>query len=118
MSGLPLNGELTTRGGRFLRAAETLPEYRLYRLAGGPPERPGLVRDGQGAAIALEVWALPEAGVGSFLAGIPGPLGIGTLALADGTTPKGFLCEVAGLAGAEEVTALGSWRRVIAESAA
>lgn len=118
MSGLPLNGELTSRGGRFLRAAETVPEYRLYRLAGGPPERPGLVRDGQGAAIALEVWALPEAGVGSFLAGIPSPLGIGTLALADGTTPKGFLCEAAGLAGAEEVTALGSWRRVIAESAA
>ena len=44
MSGLPLNGELTRLGGRFLRAARTAPVYRLYALAGGPPRRPGMVR--------------------------------------------------------------------------
>ena len=38
--------------------------------------------------------------------------------LADGTAPKGFLCEPAGVVGAEDVTALGDWRRVVAEAAA
>ena len=75
MSGLPLNGELTSRGGRFLMVAETAPDYRLFALPGGPPVRPGLLRalDG-GAALALEVWALPEEQVGSFVAGVPAPL--------------------------------------------
>lgn len=118
MSGLPLNGQLTSRAGRFLRAAVTTPDYRLYRLPGGSPARPGLVRSRDGAAIAVEVWALPEAEVGSFLAGIPSPLGLGTLTLADGSSPKGFLCEAFATAGAEDVTHLGDWRRVLAEAAA
>ncbi|PJE33971.1 allophanate hydrolase, partial [Pseudooceanicola lipolyticus] len=80
--------------------------------------RPGLVRRRDGAAIAVEVWALPEAEVGSFLAGIPSPLGLGTLTLADGSSPKGFLCEAFATAGAEDVTHLGDWRRVLAEAAA
>jgi allophanate hydrolase len=119
MSGLPLNGELLRLGGRFLREPETAPVYRLHALAGGPPRRPGVVRvaDG-GAAIRVEVWALRKAGVGEFLAGIPAPLGLGTVELSDGTRVKGFLCETAGLAGATDVTAIGDWRRVIAEAAA
>lgn len=116
MSGLPLNGELTRLGGRFLRAVRTEPAYRLYALAGGPPRRPGMIRDtGGGGAIAVEVWALPKTAFGAFIAGVPAPLSIGTVALADGTRPKGFLCEPAGLAGAEDVTALGDWRRVVVE---
>ena len=118
MSGLPLNGELTRLGGRFLRAVRTEPAYRLYALAGGPPRRPGMIRESGGAAIAVEVWALPKMAFGAFIAGVPAPLSIGTVALADGTRPKGFLCEPAGLAGAEDVTALGDWRRVVAEAVA
>lgn len=118
MSGLPLNGELTRLGGRFLRAARTTPAYRLYALAGGPPRRPGMVRSPDGGAIALEVWALPSAAFGAFIAGVPAPLSIGTVELADGTRPKGFLCEPAGVLGAKDVTWLGDWRRVIAELAA
>jgi allophanate hydrolase len=120
MSGLPLNGELTGRGARFLRAARTSDAYRLYRLPGGPPARPGLLRGapGSGAAIAVEVWALPMAVFGDFLAGIPAPLSIGTLTLADGTAPKGFLCEAAATSGAEDVTVFGDWRRVIKGAAA
>ena len=110
MSGLPLNHELTGRGGRFLRTASTAPAYRLYALAGGPPKRPGLVRTGRGASIALEVWALPRESVGDFLAGIPSPLSIGTVNLADGTAVHGFLCESAGLDGAEDITPFGGWR--------
>lgn len=118
MSGMPLNGELTARGARLLRRTQTAPEYRLYALAGGPQARPGLVRDAAGAAIDLEVWAMPVAEVGTFLAGIPSPLGLGTLRLRDGTHVHGFICEPCGLLGAREVTAHGGWRAYLAHAAA
>lgn len=110
MQGLPLNHEVAGRGGRFLRSAYTSDEYRLYSLAGGPPKRPGMLRAEDGAQIALEVWAMPRAAFGDFMAGIPQPLGIGTVNLADGGQVKGFLCEPAGLAGAEDITEFGGWR--------
>jgi allophanate hydrolase len=111
MSGLPLNPELTGRGARFLKACRTAPEYALHALAGGPPFRPGLVRRrGGGAAIEVEVWALPRAAFGDFMAGIPTPLAIGSVALDDGGLVKGFLCEAHGLDGARDITAFGGWR--------
>jgi len=112
LTGLPLNHELASRGGVLRRAVRTEPCYRFYALAGGPPRRPGLLRvaAGAGFAIEAEVWALPPAGFASFVAAIPAPLCIGTLRLADGTTPKGFLVEPEGLAGAEEISRLGGWR--------
>ena len=111
MAGLPLNGQLTSRGGRFLRATTTAGDYRLYALNGGPPERPGLVRDPTGGgSVPVEVWALPMAEVGGFLAGIPSPLGLGTLTLSDGEKVTGFLCEPHGLAGAKELEAEAGWR--------
>ena len=119
MSGLPLNHQLTSLGGRFLRATLTAPEYGLYALAGGPPARPGMVRHAaSGQSIALEVWALPRIAVGDFLAGIPAPLGLGTVKLADGSTVKGFLCETQGLAGATDITSFGGWRAWLAAGAA
>lgn len=114
MSGLPLNAELTSRGGRFLRSAATAPDYRFHALAGGPPARPGLVRATPGASVALEVWALPSAAFGDFLAGVPAPLSIGTVALDDGTSVKGFLVEAAGLEGARDITHHGGWRAYLA----
>jgi allophanate hydrolase len=115
LSGMPLNGELTALGASFLRATTTTADYRLFALPGGPPARPGLVRvaPGQGAAIALEVWALPAEGFGRFVAGIPSPLGIGTLALADGTRVKGFLGEAIATEGARDVTEYGGWRAYV-----
>lgn len=110
MSGLPLNGELTRLGARFLFASKTAPAYRLYSLPGGPPHRPGLIRDDGGAAIAIEVWALPTAKFGDFIRGIPRPLGIGTLTLQDGKDVKGFICEADGATGAKDVTEHGGWR--------
>ncbi|WP_410346632.1 allophanate hydrolase [Thioalkalivibrio sp.] len=116
MSGLPLNRQLTQRRARLLRATRTAPEYRFYALPGGPPERPGLVRDdtGGGAAIEVEVWMVPADGFGSFVAGIPAPLGIGRVRLEDGTDVPGFLCETAATRNAVEITRLGSWRRYLA----
>nr|WP_068309981.1 hypothetical protein [Aliiruegeria sabulilitoris] len=37
ISRLPLNQELTSRGGRFLRSGTTSARYRFHALAGGPP---------------------------------------------------------------------------------
>lgn len=116
MSGLPLNHELTNRGARLLRSTETAPRYRLYALAGGPPYRPGLLRIEKGQAIALEVWAMPKTGFGAFIAGVPAPLSIGTIALADGSDAHGFLVEAAGTQGAEDITRHGGWRGYLAAS--
>lgn len=116
LSGMPLNGELTGCGARFRRAVATEPCYRLYALAGGPPRRPGLLRvsEGAGHAIATEVWALPAAAFGLFVAGLPAPLSIGTIRLDDGTRPKGFLVEAEAVAGAEDISRFGGWRAFIA----
>ena len=114
MQGLPLNHELTARGARFLERTRTAPGYRLYALAGFDPPRPGLVRDATGGAIEVEVWRLPLAEVGAFVAGVPAPLAIGTVALDAGRAVKGFLCEAAALAGATDITAHGGWRAWLA----
>ncbi len=118
MSGLPLNSQLTSRGARFLEATTTAPSYRFYALAGEPPARPGLIRNDEGGtSIKLELWALPIAAVGSFLAEIPAPLCIGRIELADGRQVHGFLVESAGLDGASEITAHRGWRQYLAASA-
>lgn len=120
MSGLALNHELTELGGRFSRAVETKPDYRFFALPDGPPFRPGLLRveAGSGVAIATEVWTLSPQAFGSFVSRIPSPLGIGTLSLADGTSPKGFLVEAEAIRAAEDISAYGGWRAFIAAKAA
>ena len=115
LSGMALNRELTGLGARFLRAVHTEPLYTLYALPGGPPFRPGLLRTGEGGtAIATEVWALDPAAFGRFVSGIPAPLGIGTTLLADGTRPKCFMVEPAGLPGALDISHFGGWRAYMA----
>lgn len=110
MSGMALNRELTSRGGRLLETTRTAPRYRLYALAGGPPMRPGLLRIEKGAQIELELWALPKAAMGDFLQGVPAPLSIGTVELESGAKAHGFLVETTGVQGAEDITHLGGWR--------
>ncbi len=111
MSGLPLNGQLTELGGRQESASRTAPLYRFYALPGDPPARPGMLRVAtSGAAIELEVWSLPAATVGAFARLIPAPLGLGSIALEDGSTVLGFLCESYAIEGARDITALGGWR--------
>jgi allophanate hydrolase len=115
LSGMPLNRELTEIGAAFRRAARTTEGYRLYALAGQTPAKPGLVRDSAGAGgIELEVWAMPPDAFGRFVAAIPPPMCIGTVRLADGTAPKGFLVEPIGLAGATDISEFGGWRRYVA----
>ncbi len=111
LQGLALNWQLTQRGGRLLETTLSSPDYQLHALAGGPPLRPGMVRvkDG-GVAIAVEVWELPSSELGSFLTGIPAPLGLGKVQLADGRWESGFICEPYGLEGALDISHLGGWR--------
>jgi allophanate hydrolase len=116
MAGLPLNWQLTDRGGRLVRACRTASKYRLYALPGGPPARPGMVRTEKGKAIEVEVWELPTVAFGSFVDGIPPPLGIGTVELEDGERVKGFVCEAYGTINARDITDLGGWRRYVAEA--
>ncbi|MDP2334139.1 MAG: allophanate hydrolase [Reyranella sp.] len=114
MSGLPLNGQLTELGGRLESAGKTAPVYRFYALPGGPPQRPGMVRVAEGGgAIETEVWSLPTEKVGAFVAKIPAPLGLGTVALADGSGVLGFLCESHAIEAARDITSLGGWRAYI-----
>jgi allophanate hydrolase len=69
-----------------------------------------------GASIEMEVWELPASEFGSFVGGIPA-LGIGKVRLEDGSLVSGFICEGAGLTGAEDITHLGSWRAWLASRA-
>jgi allophanate hydrolase len=113
LSGQPLNSELTALGARLRRATRTAAEYRLYALPDG--KRPGLVRrPGAGAAIEVEVWDMPSAAVGAFVAGIASPLGIGSVRLEDGGEVAGFLCEAHAVDTAHDITDYGGWRAWLA----
>ncbi|PTR14765.1 allophanate hydrolase [Nitrosospira sp. Nsp2] len=112
LSGLPLNGELTGRNGRLVTKTTTSSDYKLYALPGGPPHRPGLVHveaNEPGTSIDVEVWEMPEREFGGFVAGIPVPLGIGTITLASGDAVQGFLCERYAIAGAIDISRYGGW---------
>lgn len=107
---MPLNHELTSRGARFVEATHTASNYRLFALDGTHPPKPGLTRASSGGGIAVELWDMPLGEFGSFVAGIPSPLGIGTLELEDGRRVLGFLCEAWALSGARDITSFGGWR--------
>jgi allophanate hydrolase len=115
MSGLPLNRQLTERGGRLLRRVRTAPGYRLLALPGGPPVRPALVPDPDGTAqIEIELWDLPPERIGDLLALVPAPLAFGRLRLEDGSEETGFVGAAGAEAGARDVTEYGSWRAFLA----
>lgn len=118
LAGMPLHHDLLDRGATLVARTTTSTDYRLFALANTVPAKPGLQRvaDG-GAAIEVEVYRLPAAEVGSFLATVHRPLGLGELTLADGSRVHGFICEPAGFEGAVDVTGYGGWRGYLAASA-
>jgi allophanate hydrolase len=69
---------------------------------------------GDGAAIELEIWAVPQERLGSFLAGIPAPLGLGTIELHDGTSCQGFICEGYAAQTGTDISHFGGWRNYLA----
>jgi allophanate hydrolase len=112
LTGEPLNHELTSRGATFVRACRTAAEYRLYALANTVPAKPGLMRDPdfRGPGIEVEVWELADDAFGGFVDAVPPPLAIGSVALDDGSSVNGFVCEAFAIAGATEITEYGGWR--------
>ena len=112
LSGMPLNHQLRSRHAVLVEKTRTAGDYRLYALANTtPPAGPARA---DGAPIEVELWDIPLAAFGGFVAEIPPPLGIGTLELEDGRQVKGFICEPRGLEGASDITAHGGWRAYLA----
>lgn len=116
LSGQPLNQQLVDRGARLVTACRTAANYRLFALPHATPEKPGLVRvtSDAGPGIEVEVWAVPEDRFGGFVAAIPSPLAMGRVQLDTGEWVSGFVCEPLAVAGAEDITAFGGWRRYLA----
>jgi allophanate hydrolase len=111
LSGLPLNWQLLERGARLVETTRTAPFYRLHALPGTVPPKPGLERVADaGSAIEVEVWEIPLRLLGSFVAEIPPPLGIGSLILEGGRLVKGFICEGIAFEGAIDISVSGGWR--------
>ncbi|TBU90654.1 allophanate hydrolase [Stutzerimonas kirkiae] len=113
LTGMPLNFQLTSRDAVLVEQTLTSADYRLYALAGSVPPKPGLARAEDGVPIIVELWDIPLARFGEFVAEIPAPLGIGNLTLADGRSVKGFICEPWALRQARDITAFGGWRAFI-----
>jgi allophanate hydrolase len=118
LSGMPLNWQLTSRKARLVRPTRTAPTYRLYAMAGQTPPKPALVHVGpDGASIELEIYELDVGAFGEFVTEVPAPLAIGTVALEDGTSVRGFVAEPRALTGALDITAHGGWRSYLSTRA-
>jgi allophanate hydrolase len=115
LTGQPLNGQLTGAGAFLIESCRTSPDYRLYALKGTVPPKPGLffAPEGGGAAIEVEVWAVPQNNFGAYVEAVPPPLAIGNCTLESGRRVKSFVCEPYALSGAEEITKLGGWRKYL-----
>ncbi len=108
MRGLALNANLHNAGAQFIREATTQPSYRLWSIGDRHPAMMR-VREG-GRAIAVEIWAIPPAGLCQVLQQEPPGLCIGKVCLANGEIVLGvlgepFLCE-----NQPEITKWGGWR--------
>jgi allophanate hydrolase len=117
MDGLPLNWQLRDRQARLLCRTNTAPSYRLFAMPGNVslPPRPAMIHDQEyGSAIEVEIWTMPTRLLGSFVEGIPEPLGIGKVLLNDGSRVTGFIAEPRATDGAEEITRFGGWRNWLA----
>lgn len=108
MRGLALNHNLLAVGATFVDETSTAPLYRLWSIN---DQHPAMQRvETGGAAIALEIWAVPLAHLGTILLGEPPGLCIGKVLLADGTTTLGVLGEAWLCTGQQEITTWRGWR--------
>jgi allophanate hydrolase len=129
MAGMPINHELTSEGGEYVRLTRTSSDYRLHVLETPLGPRPGIERIGAGGAggadlhpsafgafpggaagpgVEVEVWAIPSERLGAFIHRVPPQLALGPITLFDGSTVLGFLA-----AASDEVASarlVPSWR--------
>jgi len=108
MRGLALNPNLLNVGATFHCETHTAPAYRLWTIH---DQYPAMIRVATGgAAIAVEVWQVPLAGLGMILMQEPPGLAIGKVQLADGETVLGVIGEPLTVEGQREITQFGGWR--------
>lgn len=108
MRGLELNGNLLEVGATFVREAETEPSYRLWSIS---DRHPAMMRVASGGRkVAVEVWAVPPAGLAQILQQEPPGLCIGKVRLSDGEAVLGVLGEPLLCEGQREITEWGGWR--------
>jgi gamma-glutamylcyclotransferase (GGCT)/AIG2-like uncharacterized protein YtfP len=112
MRGLPLNANMLGAGATFVREATTVPAYRLWSIG---DRHPAMIRVSTGgASVAVEVWAVPPAGLARILQQEPPGLCIGKVTLSDGEELLGVLGEPVLCEGQREITEHGGWRAYIA----
>jgi hypothetical protein len=112
MRGLALNPNLLAVGAIFVRETTTEPTYRLWSI---DDRHPAMVRVlGGGVAIAVELWQVPAAGLGTLLWQEPPGLSIGKVRLCDGEVVLGILGEPALCENQLEITQWGGWRTYLA----
>jgi hypothetical protein len=113
MRGLELNANLLNVGAKFLYEATTTSNYRIWSIC---DVHPAMVRVSEGgAAVALEVWALPAVGLVQVLQQEPPGLSIGKVKLSSGEEVLGVLGEPVLCEGQTEITSYSGWRAYIAE---
>lgn len=116
MRGLELNPNLLAAGGAFVREDATLPAYQLYSIG---DRHPGMVRVAAGGAgVAVEVWAVPAAGLAEILLKEPAGLSIGKVALQSGGEVLGVIAEPVLCEGQLEITGFGGWRAYVSAAGA
>lgn len=112
MRGLELNCNLLAAGATFVRECHTAPVYRLWSIG---DRHPAMMRVTiGGAAIAVELWDVPPAGVADILMKEPAGLCIGKVLLENGSDTLGVLGELALCEGQREITEYGGWRAYMA----
>ena len=112
MRGLELNPNMLAVGAEFFCETVTEPAYRLWSIN---DRHPGMVRvNSDGMAVAVEVWAVPPAGLASILQQEPPGLSIGKVKLIDGSEVLGVLAEPILCEGQKEITSYGGWRNYTA----
>lgn len=112
MRGFPLERQMNEFGAIFRREDKTAANYQFIKLP-STPSKPGMIKKAEGGgAIDVEIWEMPLEGFGAFVAAIPSPLGIGKIKLQDGSEVPGFICEAYASEESEDITHLGSWRKI------
>lgn len=107
MRGLALNPHLLAAGATFVCETTTAPVYRLWSI---DDRYPAMMRVSTGgSAIAVEVWKVPLAHLGTILLQEPAGLCIGQVRLADGEDVLGVLGEAILCASGREISQWGGW---------
>lgn len=108
MRGLELNGNLLAVGATFVRETKTEAAYRIWSIN---DRYPAMIRVREGGnAIAVEVWRVPVASLGTILLQEPPGLCIGKVRLIDGEVVLGVLGEPISCENQAEITQYGGWR--------